>query len=65
MYRGIIYVHSTEMEESSARSYTKICRLVIREQSLIKHKEINFDSIVYTTYVKQMSNLHSTQYTHS
>ena len=23
MYRGIIYVKSTEMEESSARSYTK------------------------------------------
>ena len=30
-YRGRIHVQSTEMEESSARSYTKICRLVIRE----------------------------------
>ena len=47
------------MEESSARSYTKICRLVIREWSLIKHKEHYFDSIVYTTYVKEMSNLHT------
>ena len=27
----IIYVQSTEMEERSARSYTKICRLVTRE----------------------------------
>ena len=43
-------VHLTEMEKSSAQSYTKICR----EKSLIKHKEIKFDSIVYTTYVKEM-----------
>ena len=28
MYRGIINVQWTEMEESSARSYTKIGRLV-------------------------------------
>ena len=56
MYLGIIYV---QMEESSARSYTKIYRLVIKEWSLIKHNEINFDSIVYTTYVKEMSYLHT------
>ena len=54
MYRGIIYVQSTEMEESS------IYRLVIRE-SLNKHKEFYFDSLVYITYVKEMSNL----YTHN
>ena len=59
MYRGIIYVQSTEMEESSARPYTKICRLVIREKSLFKHKELNLNSLVYTTYVKDMSNLHT------
>ena len=32
---------------------------MIREKSLIKHKEINSDSIVYTKYVKDMSNLHT------
>ena len=65
MYRGIIYVQSTEMEGSSARSYTKICSQVIREKSLIKHKVIDFDSIdfvlerdvksphVHTTYTKK------------
>ena len=31
MYRGIIYVQSTKMEVSSALSYIKISRLVIRE----------------------------------
>ena len=36
------------MEESSARSYTKICRLLIRELSLIENKEFNFDVTVYT-----------------
>ena len=28
---SFVFVLSTEMEESSARSYTKICRLVIKE----------------------------------
>ena len=40
------FEHLTEMEENSARSYTKVFKLVIRELSLIKHKEINFVSIV-------------------
>ena len=55
MYRGIIYVQSTE--KFRAFIYTKICGLVIKNLSLIKHKEFNFDSIVYTKYVKDMSNL--------
>ena len=38
------FVHSSEMKESSALSYK------------IKHKEINFDPLVYITYVKEMSN---------
>ena len=29
-YSGIINVQSTEIEESSARSYKKICKFVIR-----------------------------------
>ena len=49
----------TKYKDSSARSYTKICRLVIREYTLIKQREINFDSIVYTTYGKDMSYLHT------
>ena len=39
------------MEESSVRE--------IRELSLIKHKEFNFDSIVYNTNAKEISNLHT------
>ena len=45
MYRGIINVQTTGMEERPARSYTKICRLVIRESSLFKHIEFNCDSM--------------------
>ena len=47
------------MEKSSACSYRKICRLVIKEKPLIKNKEFNFDSIVYTTYVEEISYLHT------
>ena len=32
---------------------------MIREKSLIKHKEIYFNSIAYTTYVKEMENPHT------
>ena len=49
------FLHSSEIEESSVCSYTKIYK---------KHKEINFESIVYsyTTYVKEMSNLHTQRF---
>ena len=52
------------MEAYSARPLTNICRSEIGKQSLIKHKEINFESILSIMYVKDMSNLH-THNTHS
>ena len=52
------------MEEILVCSYTKICRYVKRKLSLIKvkHKEIDFVSILYITYMKGMSASH-TQHT--
>ena len=45
---------------------TNICRSAISEKSLIKHTEINFESILFITYVKEMPNLHThTHNTHS
>ena len=47
-----ILAHSSD-KIFTARPLTKICK------SLIKHKEINFDSITFITYVKEMPNLHT------
>ena len=52
--RSFTFIHSSEMEEYSARPQTKICRSAIREYSLIKQTEINFESIPSITFVKEM-----------
>ena len=55
MYRGMIYVQSTKIEDSSAHSYTKLCRLVLREKSLIKERNwVQFYSLYHIRkrYVK-------------
>ena len=45
---------------------TNICRSAISEQSLVKHTEINLESILFITYVKETPNLHThTHNTHS
>ena len=62
--RSFTFVHSSEMEAHSARQYTNICRSAISELSLIKHTEINFESILSITNVKEMPNLQThTQHT--
>ena len=59
-----LYIVS-EMEDELARPLTKICSQAIREYSLIKHAEINFDTIISIMYVKEMPNLQThTTHTH-
>ena len=46
------------MEAHSARPLTNVCKLAIIE-IIIKHTEINFESMLSITYVKEMQNLHT------
>ena len=46
-----IALNGIETCELAASSYTEICRYVIREKSLRKHKKNNFQSIFYMIYL--------------
>ena len=42
-----------EIRGGSVSTYTEICRYVIREWSLLKYKELNFHSILYTITMQE------------